>query len=356
MAAQKHHKIFQLVLDHGADPNKCENILKLAFELEDADIIRIILRDGRVDPTAHQYRTIIMAIKDDVEIECIQLVLADQRIDINDVFRKIIDNPSLSPGYVASILKFHPTFDPASWDNYAIRRLSSHKGLRVDGDVQDLLREADVDPSACDNYAIRKASKIGNFGIIRGLLTDKRVDPCARNNEALKGACKIGSAPSVYELLKDSRVDPSIDNLHVTLLEIAIKNYHSEVIIELLCDERVDPSVPDNYPILLAIRMDQVEAIIILLDDERVDPGCNNNECLRVACENRCYDAVRLLLADERVDPTTNNYEILRTALENMDFELMDLLSEDDRLSSYSRADSSPCRKKLKISPEARVQ
>lgn len=106
------------------------------------DIIKLLLQDPRVDPSADHNITIRWASKMG-QADLVAMLLQDERVD------------------------------PSAKDDFAICHASGNGHMEV---VELLLKDRRVNPAARDNSAIRHASGNGHQEIVRLLVQDDRVD------------------------------------------------------------------------------------------------------------------------------------------------------------------------------------
>jgi hypothetical protein len=152
-AAYGYENVVQRGLELGVDPSAqnnlairraCRDALAEASENGHVEVVRLLLTDPRVDPSA-QNNYAICGASENGYLKVVRLLVTDPRVD------------------------------PSTLDNYAIRFASQNGHAGV---VRLLLTDPRVDPSARDNEAMRWASKNGHVEVVRLLLTDPRVDPC----------------------------------------------------------------------------------------------------------------------------------------------------------------------------------
>nr|QBK91507.1 MAG: F-box domain and ankyrin repeat protein [Pithovirus LCPAC302] len=141
-----------------------------------SDIVRILLKDTRVDP-AIEKNTAIQNASYFGNTESVELLLSDPRVN------------------------------PTANNNLAIHFASQNGHKDV---VKLLLNDPRVDPSVDDNYPIRIASQLGYPKMVKLLLKDIRVDPTVRDNEAIRRASSNLHIEIVKLLLTDSRVYNSL--------------------------------------------------------------------------------------------------------------------------------------------------
>jgi len=130
------------------DPSALNCAIRLASEHGHVDVVRLLLKDPRVDPSA-------------LDNYAIRLAGANGHVDV-----------------VRLLLK-DPRVDPSAKHNYAIYWASERGYVDV---VQLLLKDLRVDPSADHNFAIRWASSSGHIEVVKLLSEDPRVDPFVGEN------------------------------------------------------------------------------------------------------------------------------------------------------------------------------
>lgn len=174
-----------LLADREVAPNLHDGrAIEIACSKKDPNLLKILLDDGRCNPTRANNFAITLALRDLVHdrynvqrvsdyIETLRLMLQDRRID------PIRNNSSLiAEACVSGIIEL----------------------VRI-------LLEYGIDPGEYSSMAIRHAAKVqDNHEIISLLLQDERVDPTEYNNEALENAVMYGGILNVRALLSDSRV------------------------------------------------------------------------------------------------------------------------------------------------------
>ena len=237
------------LLNKGIDLKPNDNYaMGLASENGHTEVIKLLLQDGRIDPSGNDNYYIRMASQNG-HTDIVKLLLQDKRVD------------------------------PSDYNNSAIRGASINGHTDI---VKLLLQDKRVDPSLIGNYAIRGASINGHTDVVKLLLQDERVDPSDNNNYAIIRASQKGYIEIVKLLLQDGRVDPS-DNSNSSIKRALIRM-----------------SSNNGY----------VDIVKLLLQDERVDPSDNNNYTIRWASENGHTNIVKLLLQDERVRDKLTTEEI----------------------------------------------
>ncbi|KAJ3304781.1 hypothetical protein HDV03_002322 [Kappamyces sp. JEL0829] len=193
-----------------------------------------------------------------------------------------------------------------------------------------------IDPSGHDQYAIcRMAGDSGAMELLPILLHHPLVDPSANNNEPIRNAAQNGLAVAAAYLLGHPRFSP----LHMdTVIEIAVKRNHIEVVDLFLRDARLDITCKEQSPIRIAAESGHLALVELLLRDPRVDPSAKNSYSLRMACAHGHVGVAKRLLQDPRVDPTQSHElapwrnQALRMACENGHAEVVSTLLQDSRM------------------------
>jgi hypothetical protein len=160
-----------LLADVWSTRDALQKALCLAAELNLPEVVALLLKDDRVDPTANRQEALIAASR--CSLDCIKVFLEDGRVDL-------------------------------SADDSAVLLRSAQSG----GTTLDFLLQQDgVDPSADDSKALRIAAKSGQSNAVYNLLVDGRADPSARDCEAVRCAGGRNKAIIVDLLLRDPRVN-----------------------------------------------------------------------------------------------------------------------------------------------------
>jgi ankyrin repeat protein len=240
--------------------------------LKKYDLMRILLMDKRIDPSAGG-QDLISSACEDGHVGIVKALLADKRVD------------------------------PSANDQQSLHMACEYGHLEV---VQLLLSDSRVDPAAANQHALRLACDGGHVGVVKALLADKRVNPGVYGYEAIcdvvdSGGKSAGHVDVMKALLADQRVDPSIDDQYPICT--AVDNNQLEVVKALLADQRVDPAVDNQYPIRKTVESNHPEMLKVLLSHPRVNPSIDNQLLIRMALgSNRTTtEVVKLLLADQRV-------------------------------------------------------
>jgi hypothetical protein len=212
-------------LENGADPRVYKNLaIRLASSNGYADIVEVLLQDGRADPTTNENDAIEAASRNG-HADVVSLLLRDGRADPTTNENESIGLAS-GNGHikVVKVLLQDGRVDPTDVKNYAIRSASELGHADV---VSLLLRDGRADPTVDDNWPIRAASKNGHTDVVKVLIQDRRVDPTANENAPIEVASQNGYIDIVKVLLQDGRVDPTAN-------EWAIKNAATQEIKDML--------------------------------------------------------------------------------------------------------------------------
>jgi hypothetical protein len=194
-----------------------------------------------------------------------------------------------------------PTADDQSSGANAIL-LASRNGCT--DTVKLLLSHARVNPTAADesdSNALILASENGHTDMVKLLLADGRVDPAWVDVEgcnALMLASESGHTDTVKLLLSDVRVDPAVGEVgdDLSALMHASENGHTDVVRVLLSDPRVDPAAREDIALQMASTNAHPETMSVLLQDPRTGLTHSQIELsIRIAIENGFVDCFALL-------------------------------------------------------------
>jgi len=191
-------------VDPTTDDNVCLRGVANAPEiLESPEIVRLLLADGRADPTSKNNFAIRTASERGHK-GIVRLLLADGRAD--------------------------PTVN-----NYISIRTALT--IRYTEIVCLLLADKRIDPTFDNNWCLRTASEKGYTEVVRVLLADERTDPTASKHKSICAASQHGHTEIVRLLLADGRTNPSIGKN--TPLYLAVHGNFIEIVRMLLADERL---------------------------------------------------------------------------------------------------------------------
>ena len=142
-----------MLADPSTDPVADNWVLESLVALGRADIIQILLADGRMDPMFEGGSALRQAMSW-YKHDCVRAFYADPRVDFAAIDISIV---------------------------WAAERNEVNM-------VERLLLDPRIDPSVAENSAIREASRNGNIAVVKRLLADPRTDPTAHDNYALHTA------------------------------------------------------------------------------------------------------------------------------------------------------------------------
>lgn len=317
------------------------SLLKSLSHEQSLIIIESLLKNTSDETT----KTLNNTFKELIELNChhdiIKLLLKDNRIDVcannNHIIQFACKNGLTD---IVKLLLQNSKIDPTTSDNYAIISAAENNHTDI---IKLLFQDKRSDPSARNNLAFKSAVKNGHVNIVKILLTDKRVDPSTENNFAIKQSSENGYADIVEILLKLTPNKNFVDGMRFGLtftdksyiinpgvsnnypIRIASQNGHLDVVKLLLNDSRVNPQALDNSAIKLASEYGHLEVVKILLDRE-INPGAGNNYPIRLASQNGHYEIVKLLLLDVQVDPSAGDNYAIKSAFANNHINVVKLL------------------------------
>jgi proteasome lid subunit RPN8/RPN11 len=204
-------------------PCGCNVALVAACQEHHVEVVKLLLRDPRLDPSGDDNRAMRAASNASDEITC--TFLADERVDPSAELAKIVLVNCSRNGFEGAV--------------------AMH--LKGDGVDVDGLRRA-----------LWYACKVDHPGVVKILLDDGRADP----GLMLAHACSNESWETVPVLRGDPRVDPNAYSTVRSIrpaLVLAVIHDHAETVAALLGDSRTQPMIEDNAA-LKAARSDQVRA------------------------------------------------------------------------------------------------
>jgi len=275
-----------------------ERVLVEAIKEDHKEIVKLLLKDSRVDPTVND-NFVIKELCYRGEIELIDLIKVDPRVKLGQQELAIACNKY---GNITVVKKLMNEFNiipsvrslrNACWskDNEIVRLFlkeptleKSKKLLFLDAcesgntEIVELLLKV-VDPTLEDNSGLMYACNYNYIDIVKLLLADNRIDPneypedCGGSDEyeiyaePIRLACWVGNIDIVKLLLEDSRVD--LSSRHDTL-EISCRKGYIDIVRLILADSRIDPSLHNNFALKLAKKENHTEIVNLLLSDPRV--------------------------------------------------------------------------------------
>lgn len=160
-----------ILADPSTNPVADNWILDSLVSLGRAEIIKILLADGRMDPMFEGGSALYRAMRL-YKNDCVYAFYADPRVDFANINISIVWAAERNELNMVERLLLDPRIDPSVAENGAIREAARNGNIAV---VKRLLKDRRVDPSACDNFALSAASfkKYREIEVL--LLADPRV-------------------------------------------------------------------------------------------------------------------------------------------------------------------------------------
>lgn len=206
-----------------------DEVLIEAVKVQNEDAVRLLLRDGRVDPT-FRYNAAINKALERHNNQIIIMLLTDPRVNASDFLTKLINNNRPEP--VSEILKYS-FINPSNGGNellfaaitrkhyYIIKQILAHPRFNIsrenfnfmvkwaiinhDLDALKLLLSNDIIRGDLSSTLIISAAE-STPEIMSYLLTETNLDPTVNDNEALKLATLYNKDEIVKLLWNDPRV------------------------------------------------------------------------------------------------------------------------------------------------------
>ena len=151
----------------------CNGALLGATENGHVGVVRLLVRDPRVDPTDRNLM-----------------------FSVDSAFDMAVE---MGSGEMVGLFLAHPSVDPAEGGNQPLRYAAY---LGHDEVVRVLISDPRVDPAVSNSVVLREAAREGHEGVVRVLLEDGRVDVEAGGKEAIRLADQNGH-PNVVALLSN---------------------------------------------------------------------------------------------------------------------------------------------------------
>lgn len=150
-------------------------------------------------------------------------------------------------------------------------------------------------------------------------------------NSSLRKACKNGFIEIIEMMMvKVPGLFRSLDmDVINDAMYYAVECDRVKLMKELLQQERIDASIDDDLLIITACTNGHLEMVEMLVDRKEVDPAARNNLCLRIACKLGHFDIVKFLLGlpqNRRIDPNVKSYSPLRKALKYSHLDIANFL------------------------------
>jgi len=157
-------------------------ILTAAAEKGCADVVELLLKDGRLDPGLESNMALWKSASNG-HTATVKFLLADKRVDPSDQLNTVII-AALVCGYV-DIVKLLLTDERIDVSEYSFESVVRNGNVEI---VKILLDDGRVNPSFENNLLIRIATENGNDEIVQLLLADVRVSSTIDNNELVESS------------------------------------------------------------------------------------------------------------------------------------------------------------------------
>jgi len=244
----------------------------LAVTCKHAEVLKILLLDGRANPAANNNEALLYAMVKN-QIEIFQLLFTDQRIGFKHAFKiacRYHNNKKV---------KIKPLF--SGWD----------AGHIFDEAI-----------SANDEKMVEILCDLGV------------TNPVANVHKALRDAARCGCV-NIVKILINYKGIPANDAVNITLDE-----YHGDVaIVEVLLESRrFKTQVLKEHIFMDAIKKDYVEVVELLLSMFDMDPAHMDNVLVRTAAKCGRFKIVKMLLQDSRVN-LSGNFRVLADFIKSIE-------------------------------------
>lgn len=272
--------------------------IELASMQGHIEIVKILLQDKRVDPTARGHKSLFLACKyghTDVVKLLINRYIGTE-INSEEINQTIVVSSQHGHTETVKLLLQYECIDPAFEDNSPF--ISACKGGHPET-VKLLLQDERVDPAAQDDNAIGWACQNGNSRVVEILLQDKRVNPSTRDHlPILRAFCSLKR--TVVRVMLQNGVDGRRLS-DITSLTLG----HVKFLVELKL-----PYIDLSGHFIDACRDGHEDIVKFLLQQEDIDIGASRG--IRAAEEKRHFNIVKMILEHPLTKP---NYSIFIYAM-----------------------------------------
>ncbi|KAI8912740.1 ankyrin repeat-containing domain protein [Gorgonomyces haynaldii] len=175
--------------------------LYLAVENEMSEMVQMLLKDSRVDPSENDDELLDLAATSGNSLSIVQMLMDDTRVDPTSHFFSAIEgviNQGLCAKNIVQLFLNDERVDPSLFNNSPFKMACAHALSDI---VQWMLCHPLVDPAHNHNEALQLAAQKGHLDIVKLLCADSRVNPDDRNKRALKLARLHGHIDVVRCLL-----------------------------------------------------------------------------------------------------------------------------------------------------------
>lgn len=251
-----------MLADKDTDQSSMNIALQLASKFGRTDVVRMMLRDRRTDPS-HCNNYAISLAAEEGHADIVRLLLQDHR---TDPFAKDPNEHLFAPSdtrfQVARRPQLSSDFTRAA--NYAAK--NGHVEV-----LKVFMEDVRFDFYRMFSLAVYSICQSGHMDALRFVLQDPRVSHASAYSHAFSLAVEAGCAKAVTFLLNEKGVIPSPG--HAGAIKSAAMSGHTDVMRIILQDGRFDPTVDNNYIIQSASRQGHTEIIRALLRDGRASPA-----------------------------------------------------------------------------------
>lgn len=284
--------VVQAFLDYSQTDPTFEDYypIKLAIWNKDRDILRLLVRDHRVDPGLTEWISISSIYEIDPELS--EEIITDPRFYNRIKGRTEVVNRE-NNDQVAIRLINHPRaeFTVSDLNHLLIDTIRSGKFNLV----RYLVEEKGADPSFRNHEAI---TRVKCPMILDYLLQYDQVNPSAQGNQLLIRSCRWNLDRVVKRFLEDPRSDPTLKCQRA--LRIASVWGSVDVIKVLFQEGRV---VPDIKTLLYAIDHPNASIIRAFLEHPKLNVSESHEQIVIRVIQTVNLEAVRAVLDDPRFDP-----------------------------------------------------
>lgn len=190
-------RVKEFLADGTFDPVSAESdAVECAVMSGCLDVVRVLLEDGRVDPSGGGENAALMEACVNGDLGMVQLLMGDTRVTPNSDMLVV----SCSCGHldVVKCLINHPNVDPGYSNNLAMVSACEN----AQGEIMQFLMKYRDDV----NEKCMEIASFGSIDSLRHLLQDGRLCPTANNNKALRVALEWLNYSAINLLLDDQRV------------------------------------------------------------------------------------------------------------------------------------------------------
>ncbi|KAJ3022521.1 UNVERIFIED_CONTAM: hypothetical protein HDU68_009057 [Siphonaria sp. JEL0065] len=279
------------------------NVIEIVFmslpELKCASIVKVLLEDGRANPSYNNNNALLVAVKKGYTT-VVELLIKDKRVEVGVVQKStaelsanvieiaLMSLPELKCASIVKVLLEDGRVDPSYNNNNALL-VAVEKGYTTV--VELLIKDERVQVERVQKLislssfnliemAIVLGPSLSRRNLVKLLLDDGKVDPCHDGNRALVLAVEKGYLDVVELLLMDTRVNRFLEKEHSRdatsasgVLVSTVKNGHAYVVKLLLGNEWIVLgdilAVAKSFNNKLVLR--------VLLGDPRIADAVSNN-------------------------------------------------------------------------------